>query len=140
MYTLIFALLTSVLGSDAQAACLEVTVHTTDATGPVLVGVYRPEDAFPRPGRHLVNASAPLDDGVATVRFEDLRPGAYALAAAVDENANGAVDLNFFGLPAEPVAFSLGARSSLFGPPKFAAAALEVADTQACQATHIRFD
>jgi uncharacterized protein (DUF2141 family) len=56
--------------------------------------------------------------GTTTIRFEGLAPGDYAVKLFHDENSNGEMDSNLFGIPSEGYAFSNRARAS-FGPPKF---------------------
>jgi uncharacterized protein (DUF2141 family) len=56
--------------------------------------------------------------GNTTIRFEGLAPGDYAIQLFHDENGNGEMDSNLFGIPSEGYAFSNRARGS-FGPPKF---------------------
>lgn len=53
-----------------------------------------------------------------TLEFLSLNPGEYAVSAYYDENANGELDTNFFGIPSEAVGFS-NSPSSSFGPPGF---------------------
>ena len=50
--------------------------------------------------------------------FADVPPGEYGLGVIHDENQNGRVDANFFGLPTEGVGFSNNAMGR-FGPPPF---------------------
>ncbi len=57
--------------------------------------------------------------GTTTIRFEGLAPGEYAIQLFHDENGNGEMDSNLFGIPSEGYAFSNRARGN-FGPPKFA--------------------
>lgn len=56
--------------------------------------------------------------GNTTLTFEGLAPGDYAVQLYHDENDNGTMDSNMFGIPSEGYAFSNRARGS-FGPPKF---------------------
>jgi uncharacterized protein (DUF2141 family) len=53
-----------------------------------------------------------------TVVFENLQPGDYALSVIHDENENGELDSNAFGIPKEGFAFGNNALGS-FGPPSF---------------------
>jgi uncharacterized protein (DUF2141 family) len=68
--------------------------------------------------RRVDAAMAPAVVGTTTIRFEGLEPGEYAIQLFHDENGNGEMDSNLFGLPSEGYAFSNRARGS-FGPPKF---------------------
>jgi uncharacterized protein (DUF2141 family) len=51
--------------------------------------------------------------------------GEYGLAAFHDENSNGEMDTNFFGMPKERYAFSNQAKGK-FGPPGFDKASFQV--------------
>lgn len=56
--------------------------------------------------------------GSMTLTFQGLEPGEYAVQIFHDENDNGEMDSNLFGIPSEGYGFSNGAKAS-FGPPKF---------------------
>jgi uncharacterized protein (DUF2141 family) len=133
------SLLLPCLSGMAMAGCLDVMITAQGREGTVLVGVYGTKQNFPKPGEHLVASKASLANGFATMRFTDVPAGRYALAAGIDENNNGKVDVNFFGIPREPVAFSKGAEASLFGPPAFDDAALDVPAERVCATAEIRF-
>lgn len=49
-----------------------------------------------------------IRDNKATISFDDLTPGEYAVVAFHDENDNGKIDHNFLGLPTEALGFSNG--------------------------------
>ena len=132
--------LLSSISDTAMAECLDVTIVAQGREGTILVGVYGTKDNFPKPGEHLVASRAALTSGAATMHFNGVPAGRYALAAGIDENNNGKVDLNFFGVPSEPVSFSKGAEASMFGPPAFDEAALEVPAGKVCATSEIRFN
>jgi len=64
-------------------------------------------------------------DGAATVTFEDVPYGSYAVSSFHDENSNDKLDTGLFGIPKEPYACSKGAKG-MFGPPKWEDAKFEV--------------
>jgi len=129
---LLSAALTVSVACPVHAACLDVVVQGSQNGQNILVGLYGEDQPFPRPGEHLTNQQAEMADGSVSMRFKGLMPNAYALAIAVDENKNGVLDTGLFGIPTEPVAFSSDARSGLFGPPRFTAAAFDVAESNEC--------
>jgi uncharacterized protein (DUF2141 family) len=106
------------------------------ADGVVLIGLYDSAESFDRaiklsdkdgflndPDRA---AGAALRIGPALrggVTFGNLEPGRYAIIVIHDENANGRLDKNFFGVPTEPYGFSNHAQGFL-GPPSFDDAAI----------------
>jgi uncharacterized protein (DUF2141 family) len=68
----------------------------------------------------------PIDsDGSVVARVNDLDPGIYAVSVYYDEDSNGKLNTNLFGIPTELVGFSNQARS-LFGPPSFRKASFPV--------------
>jgi uncharacterized protein (DUF2141 family) len=99
--------------------------------GVVLVGLYDSARSFDR-AIELAGADGFLNDpdrvaGAALrvnaglnggVVFSNLEPGRYAIIVFHDENANGRLDKNFFGVPTEPYGFSNDAQGFL-GPPSF---------------------
>jgi uncharacterized protein (DUF2141 family) len=67
-----------------------------------------------------LRANAALTGGVV---FNNLEAGRYAIILFHDENGNGRLDKNFWGVPTEPYGFSNDAGGFL-GPPKFDDAAI----------------
>ena len=104
--------------------------------GVVLIGLYDSAASFDRAIK-LADKEGFLNDptrvaGAAlrtntalggSVVFSNLVPGRYALIVIHDENANGRLDKNFFGVPTEPYGFSNHAQGFL-GPPSFDDAAI----------------
>ncbi len=72
------------------------------------------------------SAEAPAHPGETTLTVRGVPPGRYAVQLFHDENLNGKVDRGLFGIPKEGVGFSNDAPIR-FGPPKFAAAAIDLA-------------
>lgn len=71
-------------------------------------------------------ATLSIKDGTARWTIDNLPSGTYAVRLYHDENDNGELDTNMFGVPQEPFGFSNGARGSM-GPPDFEEAAFTVA-------------
>lgn len=120
-------LLTALTGLSANAADLRIEVtFTADRHGTVLAALFEKDKAqgFPKTGAvHRGHAIA--QNGRATLDFSGLPEGDYAVSVFLDENGNGQLDSNLFGLPTELYGFSRNARGSM-GPPAFADAALRV--------------
>ena len=57
--------------------------------------------------------------------FRTLPAGTYAISVTYDEDNNGELNTNFFGIPTELIGFTNNARSSL-GPPSFDKAAIDL--------------
>lgn len=121
MKSVILFVVSVLLGAPAwaQKATLVVEIpQLAAAQGFLLVSVFRGPDGFPEdPDKAAAISSTSALKGTNTITFEGLQPGEYAVAVAHDENANGEVDTNSFGLPTEPVGFSND--PSLFGKPTF---------------------
>lgn len=95
--------------------------------GSVRIGLYAPGMCFPQEGQHIEDrVVAVADDDRLSVTFEAVPTGEYALALIYDINGNGRLDYRLGMFPAEPVAFSAGAKAGAFGPPKFADAQITV--------------
>ena len=98
--------------------------------GACYLALFASAEGFPRQTSLAVRTlRLPVSGGTASFRFESLPPGSYALAVYHDENSNGQLDKNFFGLPTERYGFSNNARSMMFFPPSFGAARFVVAGT-----------
>lgn len=73
-----------------------------------------------------------------TVVFENLQPGDYALSVIHDENENGELDSNAFGIPKEGFAFGNNALGS-FGPPPFEKAKITISDQNVKQDIKLKY-
>jgi uncharacterized protein (DUF2141 family) len=112
----------------AGAADLKITVNgVRNASGWVSAGIYNSESSFAKATEALVLVRIKAAHGSAGFTVHDLTPGQYAVAAYHDENANGRLDFDPTGVPAEGYGVSNGARNPL-APPEFAKAAFELRD------------
>ena len=57
-----------------------------------------------------------IQEAQATCDFENISSGTYALAVIHDQNMNGKLDTNIFGIPTEGYGFSNGAKALLHAP------------------------
>jgi uncharacterized protein (DUF2141 family) len=116
----------------AGAGELRITVKgIRSPNGVILIGLYDSAESFERaiglsdkegflndPDRVVgaaLRANVALKGGVV---FSNLERAQYAVIVFHDENSNGRLDKNFWGVPTEPYGFSNGARGIL-GPPRF---------------------
>lgn len=125
----LFSLLAAVLPASADdSRTLTVTVtNIPGAKGSLLVGVYDSPESFT--GKPLPDSpKIPLtsSDSV-TAKVEGLKPGTYAVAVIQDLNGNGELDRNAFGMPKEPLAFSV-IKKIPKGKPSFRACSFEIKD------------
>ncbi|MBK9656200.1 MAG: DUF2141 domain-containing protein [Rhodanobacteraceae bacterium] len=121
----------------AQAGSLAIEIGDGIKPGETLmVALYDSEAQWLKKSARGIQEAAPADlgsGGKHTLRVDALAPGRYAVVVYVDRNGNGKLDRGMFGRPIEPYGFSNGGGS--FGPPDFADAVIDVADTGA--AIHI---
>ncbi len=110
------------LGAFAQKASLTVKIDGIAVEGgKVLLAVYNSKDDF-LSDYIFAGREAQIKNGEATVFFEDMAYGKYAISTFFDKNENGLLDTNFIGIPKEPYAFSMNPTNN-FGPPSFEQAA-----------------
>jgi uncharacterized protein (DUF2141 family) len=99
-----------------------ITVHITGMTnlvGMFGVSLYNSKKGFP--GKHeqaFASVLKKVTSSNDTVVFEHLPYGSYAVSIMHDENNNGKLDTNFFGIPKEGVGVSNNPKIG-FGGPKF---------------------
>lgn len=125
------AVLTGILAVPVLAAELTIEVRSIrSGDGQVYVAVHAPETKATFPAATGIVAGLQQPARIGAIRFvlRDLAPGRYAVNAFHDENDNGELDTNLFGIPSEGYGFANDPDSS-FGPPKFDAAAVNVGDT-----------
>jgi len=110
----------------AQTTTLEVNVNNIKAQkGSIRVGLFSNETDFLK--NAVEGKVVKVSGSEVTVVFENLKAGDYAVSVIHDENENGELDSNAFGIPKEGFAFgnnSMGA----FGPPSFEKAKVELRD------------
>ena len=83
----------------------------------VLVALHNKEEGFPKNGKLYLGKTGEVNSqGTATVIFENLPAGVYAIAAFLDENGNRKLDTNFFGIPTEKYGFSNNVRPMMRAP------------------------
>lgn len=127
------------VGLAAPAVAADLSVEVTNVAGPggqVLVAVCT-QQTFLRPDCPYSASATPIGAS-ATVVVRGVPPGTYAIQAFHDRNGNRAVDRDFLGLPTEGIGFGNDARM-LFGPPRFADAAVDVAEPDTRTSLKLRY-
>lgn len=116
-------LICSVASAQGSEVVLEIRISKIlKAKGKLVVGVYQDESTWlKKPYLQRVVST----DNEQTVLSFSLPAGTYAISMYQDINSNGELDRNFLGIPKEPVGFGNNYRP--FGPPKYEAAAVDVA-------------
>ena len=122
--------------SPVYAADIDVVITgLKNNHGQVLVSLYDHAKAFPADTTKAFNTIiVPIKKQAAQAKFKAIPKGIYAIAVVHDENGNGKLDTNFFGIPKEGVGVSNHARGHM-GPPSFqdASFTLKEAEKQAIQ-------
>lgn len=119
-----------------QCAVLVVVEHLRNSDGKVRVALFDSEDTFP--DKAAIGKVVSLSDKHATVVFEDIKPGRYAVAVIHDENGNGELDTNAIGIPLEGFGFGNNAMG-MFGPPSFKRASIAVEKGTVTQKLRMRY-
>jgi len=126
--------LTALLALIAAPACahaaaveparLTLTFEPGAKTGAVMVSLFDTEAAYSG-GAPVRVARIDVAKGERAVTFGNLKEGTYAVKAFHDVNGDGKMNLNPFGMPVEPVAFSNDAPVNM-GPPAWERARVTV--------------
>ncbi|MFM9853904.1 MAG: DUF2141 domain-containing protein [Sphingomonadaceae bacterium] len=131
--------LTLLSAATTPSATLELSVSGLRSTkGVVLACLTANAKFFPDCGRdpqaHKLKIAA---GAAATMQFDNLAPGTYALAIIHDENSNDKMDLAAF-LPREGFAFSRNP-VIMFGPPRFSSAKFALGDGTSHQSVKMKY-
>ena len=112
--------------ADAPTASLTVTfTGIKTQAGSIMVSLAGDKAAFTGKGADAGHAAVAVKGAVVTAVFTGLTPGSYAIRAFHDLNGDGVLNMNPFGIPTEPYAFSNDARGAM-GPPGWDVAAFTV--------------
>ena len=101
----------------AQDATVTLTFETEARTGAVMVALYDSREAYAG-GRPVGSMRLDAASGAPVAVFRDLPPGDYAAKAFHDVDGDGEMNVNPFGLPTEPYAFSNNAVGNM-GPARW---------------------
>ena len=111
--------------SFAEDGRLVVTLQgVRDETGQLRVSVYREPETFRMEEKAVEVIAAPATKGDASLVFDKLPPGRYAIMAYHDENSDQKLNLRFGMIPTE--GYGLSNNPKVMGPPKFADSAFDV--------------
>jgi uncharacterized protein (DUF2141 family) len=133
---LIFTLLISVVAAVGQTR-LEVTVtKIKEHKGSIRVGLFSNEKDFLKMA--VTGKIVKADADQVTIVFENLKPGEYAMSVIHDENGNGELDSNSFGIPKEGFGFGNNVMG-MFGPPSFDKAKIILKDQNSTQVIELKY-
>ncbi len=119
------------LASPVYAADIDVVITGfKNNHGQVLVSLYNHAKAFPTDATKALNTiTVPIEKQAAQASFKAIPKGIYAIAVVHDENGNGQLDTNFFGIPKEGVGVSNHAHGHM-GPPSFQDASFRLKEAE----------
>lgn len=125
------------LAAPACAADLTVTVAGLKPQGGLLnVSLFNTAAAWNDEGEMVAAKQVEVDEVTEVIVFAGLVPGRYAIRLMHDENGNGKLDSNFFGIPKEGWGFSNNPRT--MGPAKWDQAAFDLADEGLAMTIEVR--
>lgn len=114
------------LADDTRTGRLEIVVAGLESDrGLLKVVLMDSAEAFDDDLEPLRSAEVPVSGESATVVFDDVPFGRYAVKVHHDEDVDGELDTNFVGFPKEPFGFSNDAMGR-FGPPSFEQAGFDL--------------
>lgn len=95
--------------------------------GYVGCALYSSPNGFPTDPAKAISQRHPARRQSLECRFENLKPGDYAVAVSADLNSNNKTDKNFLGMPTEPWGVSRNPRPKMRAP-RFEEAVLKIED------------
>ncbi|GEM_PF-204608 len=140
VFALGLALLALTAGAPAaSAASLTVTITGThSARGDVYVALFATPDHFPDGDYSLRHLKVKASTAPIVIRFDDLKPGTYAVGCYHDEDKLGYFKTNWIGYPLDGYALSNGIRA-VVSRPTFSEAAFKVDGDHTAVTLNIRY-
>ena len=87
--------------ATSQSSTQTIVFHNLDKKeGKIYIAWYNKGEDFTKKDKiHLAKVVEARNTNTVKVAFENILPGTYAIAAFFDQNGNGIMDTNFFGIP-----------------------------------------
>lgn len=139
MKKIIITLLVASIGMSvsAQNQSLEIVVkNIKNDKGSILVGLSNVEKNFLK--ENFRGEKVKANGSEVTIIFKDLPVGDYAISVVHDEDENGEMDSNLFGIPKEGFGFGNDAMG-MFGPPSFEKAKISFQGTKKSEIINLRY-
>ena len=116
--------LTNAFSQDGAKQDVVVKIVNFDTSkGKVLIGLYNSEKTFLEVD--FMSSISKIENNECIVTFKNVPTGTYGISLFHDENDNGKMDTNMFGIPKEDYGCSNNAKGFM-GPPKWSDAKFEV--------------
>lgn len=116
------------VGNAQEVKTFDITVVVKNAendNGQMFFGLHDNENDFLK--KEIRGDIKKITDGTSTITFKNVPVGTYAVSVFHDENDNGKLDTNSFGIPNEDYGCSNNAKGFM-GPPKWENAKFELKD------------
>ncbi len=130
------ALLAANISASAQEILHVEITNVKNTNGTVRVGLFDNEDNFLKEA--IAGQTVKPKGEKVEVTFKNIPPGEYAISVIHDENENGELDANTFGIPKEGFGFGNDAMG-MFGPPSFDKAKVRVDKQSQKQVIKMRY-
>lgn len=120
-FILVFILFTLICGDSSQSAkTVELKIMVTNITrlqGTIELGIFNNSKDFLQKGKEYRTYSQEVTHDTVYFLLKDLKKDSYAVSIYHDVNSDRECNLNFFGIPKEPYAFSKNYKPILSKPP-----------------------
>lgn len=114
-----------VTSQEEETVTVTVTIENVlNDEGSLLVSLHN-EDTFMK-GGGIIDLTEKAKKGQVILKFENVKPGSYAIMAMHDTNDNKRMDFEDNGMPKE--SYGMSGNDMTMGPPTFEAAKFEVSN------------
>ena len=114
----------------AQTGSVKIEVNgLKNSKGVVQIGLYNSEEDFPQIDKIYKGFYVDAEKDSVSYFISHIITGKYAIAVFHDENENGKLDKNIFGIPKESYGFSNN-KFGTFGPPDYKDISFTVVDNK----------
>jgi len=96
-----------------------LTIHVQNIKtldGDLKIGIFNTDADFLEENSTVKAYTVAVDEATETLVIDDLPEGDYAISMYHDENSDGILNRNFFGIPKEPYGFSNNIKPKLSAP------------------------
>jgi len=99
----------------AMSITVDITGVNVKKDGELYIGLYNSKNSFKDKLKTYKSAIVGIYSNSVEITFKNIPKGVYAIAVFHDENKNGKLDKNFFGVPTEGYGFSNNIKPALRG-------------------------
>ena len=125
-------------GLRSDKGVIMLGLYDTAETFDMALKHYEQPDGFIKDTGRVLGAAIRVDTGIRRTTLTGLKPGKYAIILFHDENQDGRLDKNIFGVPTEGFGFSNNVLGFL-SPPDFEDALLTVGDDAATTRIELQY-